>query len=63
VRLVFFNNFEFKLFQYNLLELKDMCAKSLKDNMTIENIVGILDVADMHNCQELKEKAVAFIGR
>jgi hypothetical protein len=46
-----------------LLELKDMCAKSLEDNMTVENIVGILDVADMHSCQELKEKAIAFIGR
>jgi hypothetical protein len=46
-----------------LLELKDMCAKSLKDDMTVENIIGILDVADMHSCQELKEKAVAFIGR
>jgi hypothetical protein len=46
-----------------LLELKDMCAKSLKDDMTVENIVGILDVADMHSCQELKDEAVAFIGR
>ncbi len=40
-----------------------MCAKSLKDDMTVENIVEILDVADMHNCQELKDKAIAFIGR
>jgi hypothetical protein len=46
-----------------LLELKDMCAKSLKENMTVENIIEILDIADMHSCQGLKRKAVAFIGR
>jgi hypothetical protein len=46
-----------------LLELKDWCAKSLKNNMTVENVTGILDVADMHSCQELKKEAVAFIGR
>jgi hypothetical protein len=40
-----------------------MCAKSLKENITVKNITGILDVADMHGCQELKEKAIAFIGR
>jgi hypothetical protein len=46
-----------------LLELKDMCAKSLKDDMNVENVVEILDVADMHSCRELKDVAVAFIGR
>jgi hypothetical protein len=45
------------------LELKEKCAKSLESNMTVENITAIFDVADLHNCSELKEKAIAFIGR
>jgi hypothetical protein len=50
-------------FQYNLLGLKEKCAKSLESNMTVKNITAILNVADLHNCSELKEKAIALIGR
>jgi hypothetical protein len=45
------------------LELKEVCAKSLESNMTVENVTAILNVADLHNCSELKEKAITFIGR
>jgi hypothetical protein len=45
------------------MELKEICVKSLESNMTVENVTAILDVADLHNCSELKEKAIAFIGR
>jgi hypothetical protein len=46
-----------------LLELKDKCAKSLESNLAIENITAILDLADLHNCSDLKAKAIEFIGR
>jgi hypothetical protein len=45
------------------LGLIEICAKSLENNMTVENITAILNVADLHNCSELKEKAIGFIGR
>jgi hypothetical protein len=43
--------------------LKEVCAKSLERNMTVENVTAILNVADLHNCSDLKEIVIAFMGR
>lgn len=32
-------------------------------NMTVENVLDILDIADMHSCAELKDKAISFMAR
>jgi hypothetical protein len=49
--------------KYNLLDLKELCAKSLGNNLTVENVISYLSVAGMHNCPGLKMKAFAFVGR
>ncbi len=49
-------------FQYNLLKLKDICAKFLEDHLNVGNVLEILEVANIHQCKELKERAIAYMG-
>jgi hypothetical protein len=34
----------------------------LEGNLNVGNVLKILEVADSHQCKELKEKAIAFLG-
>jgi hypothetical protein len=40
-----------------------MCTKSLESQINMKNAADILELAVRHNCPELKEEAVAFLGR
>jgi hypothetical protein len=47
--------------KYDIDGLKRVCETTLGDNLTEENVVRILLVAEMHNATILREKAVDFI--
>ncbi len=49
--------------EYKMLELKSMCEKALQQKMTVKNVAKVLKTASLHDCQALKENAVAFIAR
>jgi hypothetical protein len=44
------------------LKLKDICAKFLEDHLNVGNVLEILEVANIHQCKELKERAIAYMG-
>lgn len=50
-------------FQYLLSDLMDICDKSLQENLTVDNILKILIVADLHDRKSLMEKTIQFLGR
>jgi hypothetical protein len=45
------------------LKLKVICANFLEGHLNVENVLEILEVADSHQSKELKERAIAFMGR
>ncbi|KAM0854960.1 hypothetical protein ACQ4PT_050098 [Festuca glaucescens] len=47
--------------QYDLERLKLMCARILCTNLDVENVAGVLWLADKYNCQKLKEACVDFM--
>jgi hypothetical protein len=49
--------------EYKMFELKIMCEKALQQKMTVKNVAKVLKTASLHDCQALKENAVAFIAR
>jgi len=49
--------------KYMLPLLKLECQKNLAERLTTENCVGMLVLADLHNCVHLKRSAVRFILR
>jgi speckle-type POZ protein len=46
--------------KYDLLDLKELCAKSTGNDLSVENITKILRIADMHICPALKNKAFYY---
>ncbi|XP_047073699.1 BTB/POZ and MATH domain-containing protein 1-like [Lolium rigidum] len=47
--------------QYDLERLKLMCARILCTDLDVENVAGVLWLADKYNCQKLKEACVDFM--
>lgn len=47
--------------KYDLIRLKRLCEMYLAKNIDLENSCNILMLADMFNCNELKEKVLEFI--
>jgi len=47
--------------KYQLSELKEICEDTLCSNLTVENSLECLVLADLHNAQELKTASVKFI--
>jgi hypothetical protein len=45
------------------MKLKRIGSDFLSENLNIGNVTKVLEIADMHICKELKEKAVTFLGR
>lgn len=48
---------------YNLEGLKEMCTIHLCKSMSVDNAIDYLHSADLHNAQELRNKAIEFIIR
>lgn len=40
-----------------------MCEEALCSSLSIENVSGVLVLADLHNAEQLKSHAVDFINR
>ena len=48
--------------KYQLDRLKAMCEKSLRKNLSIENVSEVLILADFHNADQLKLQTIEFIN-
>ncbi|CAG9761063.1 unnamed protein product [Ceutorhynchus assimilis] len=48
--------------KYELMRLKSICAALMAKNMTIEDSAEVLYLADLHNCDILKDDALDFIA-
>lgn len=48
--------------QYQLSDLTKICARHLGEQLTIETVVTILCLADLHRANELKSKCIDFIS-
>lgn len=48
---------------YGIDSLKEECASHLSKNLTIENVLGILVLAHLHNSQGLYEAALNFMSK
>ena len=46
--------------KYAFEDLKTMCEKALCKKMSVDNVVEILNFAELHNVEKLKEKALSF---
>ncbi|XP_057321493.1 speckle-type POZ protein B-like [Microplitis mediator] len=46
---------------YQIEKLKNICQNTLLNNMSIDNIFDIVDVADDHNIEELRDQAIKFM--
>ncbi|XP_053593013.1 uncharacterized protein LOC103579705 [Microplitis demolitor] len=46
---------------YQIMRLKNICEMTLLKNMSIDNIVDIIDVADDHNIEKLRKEAIKFM--
>jgi len=44
--------------RYDSEVLKNACATALKKKISVENVVSILILADLHQCRELKRKSI-----
>ena len=49
--------------KYNLMDLKKLCEENLCVNITVENVLDRLELADLHNAAILRSMALKFIGR
>lgn len=48
--------------KYDLLSLKQMCERSLRNGLSLENVISVLIAAHLHNCDRLKRQAINFIA-
>jgi speckle-type POZ protein len=48
--------------QYALERLKVMCEEALCRNLSVENAVDILMLADLHSADQLKAQSIDFIN-
>ena len=49
--------------KYHLEDLKKFCEESLCVNITVENVLDMMELADLHNAANLRSMALKFIGR
>jgi speckle-type POZ protein len=49
--------------KYDMRELKDICAKELRRNLTVDNAVHLLILSDLHQANDLKYGAIRFINK
>ena len=49
--------------KYNLVDLKKFCEESLCVNMTVENVLDLIELADLHDAANLRATALEFIGK
>ena len=47
--------------KYDLAKLKEMCVFEMTNTLHVDNVCDRLILADLHNCQDLKDKAMAFV--
>ena len=47
--------------KYALVDLKQMCEESLCVHMTVENVLDMMDLSDLHNAANLRATALKFI--
>lgn len=47
--------------KYGIEDLKDICSSSLKGNLTEENVIEVLQLADACNHQNLRNNCINFI--
>ena len=47
---------------YGVLDLKEICEESLCVNMTVGNVLEMMELADLHNAANLRAAALKFIG-
>ena len=48
--------------KYYLEDLKKLCEESLCVNITVENVLAMIELADLHNAANLRAAALKFIG-
>lgn len=46
---------------YQIEKLKKMCQIQLSNNLTVNNVLNVLDEANLHNAQELREDAIKYM--
>ena len=49
--------------KYDIQDLKEICAKELRKNLTANNAVDLLILSDLHQTNDLKEGAIRFINK
>ncbi|XP_033214362.1 speckle-type POZ protein B-like [Belonocnema kinseyi] len=47
--------------KYNLRRLKEMCIAALYENLSIENVLNTLEIADTYSIPNLKKEALQFL--
>ena len=48
--------------KYQVADLKHLCEESLSVNITLDNVLDTLELADLHNAANLRATALKFIG-
>ena len=48
--------------KYDIQELKQICARKLRKNLTVENAARLLVLSDLHQVNDLKDGAIRFIN-
>ena len=48
--------------KYQVTDLKNLCEESLCVNITLDNVLDTLELADLHNAANLRATALKFIG-
>ncbi|KAH0561617.1 TD and POZ domain-containing protein 1-like [Cotesia glomerata] len=46
---------------YQIINLKEICELTLMKNMSVDNVLNIIDAADDHNAVDLRKSAIKFI--
>jgi speckle-type POZ protein len=49
--------------KYGIQDLKEICAKEMRKNLTVDNAVEFLILSDLHKANDLKEGAMLFINK
>ena len=48
--------------KYGLIDLKDICEKSIAEMLTVDSVSNILILADRYSAKHLKDKSIHFIN-
>ena len=49
--------------KYDIQELKEICAKELRMQLTVDSAIRFLILSDLHRAAKLKESSISFINR